>query len=250
MGFKDLTVFNLSMLGKQGWKLQTDNDSLVSRIFKARYFPHGTYLTASLGHNPSYVWRSILQARIIVRDGARWSIGIGASIPLLNEPWLSEGDCIEEDYDFQQLSAGPSVQSLINTATKTWNRDFVQQVFTPAHSLAILNTPLVDQVADDRLIWKVEKNGYYSVRSPYRLCVDVLINSTHLRWGGYWQGIWRLKVPPKIKNLVWRICRNVVPTRRRLQEKGVQCPLGCVICSDSEEDLDHICFNCPFSVQV
>jgi hypothetical protein len=53
MGFKDLTAFNLSMLGKQGWKLQTDNDSHVSRIFKARYFPHGTYLTASLGHNPT-----------------------------------------------------------------------------------------------------------------------------------------------------------------------------------------------------
>jgi ribonuclease HI len=250
MGFKDLTAFNLSMLGKQGWKLQTDNDSLVSRIFKARYFPHGTYLTASLGHNPSYVWRSILQARFIVRGGARWCIGTGASIPLLNEPWLSEGGCIEGDYDVQQLSAGPLVQSLINTATKTWNREVVQQVFTPVHSSAILNTPLIDQVAEDRLVWKVEKNGHYSVRSAYRLCVDVLIYSTHLRRDGYWQGIWRLKVPPKIKNLVWRICRNVVPTRRRLQDKGVQCPLDCVICGGPEEDLDHICFNCPFSVQV
>jgi hypothetical protein len=24
----------------------------------------------------------------------------------------------------------------------------------------------------------------------------------------------------------------------------------CVVCNDSEEDLDHICFNCPFDVQV
>jgi hypothetical protein len=60
MGFKDLTAFNLAMLGKQGWKFQTDTNSLVARIFKARYFPNGTYLTASLGHNPSYVWHSIL----------------------------------------------------------------------------------------------------------------------------------------------------------------------------------------------
>jgi hypothetical protein len=75
MGFKDLTTFNHSMLGKQGWKFQTDTESLVSRILKARYFPHGTYLTASLGHNPSYVWRNILQARFIVRGGARWCIG-------------------------------------------------------------------------------------------------------------------------------------------------------------------------------
>jgi len=27
MGFKDLSTFNLSMLGKQGWKLLTEPDS-------------------------------------------------------------------------------------------------------------------------------------------------------------------------------------------------------------------------------
>jgi hypothetical protein len=46
------------------------------------------------------------------------------------------------------------------------------------------------------------------------------------------------------------MCRIVIPTRRRLQDKGVQCPLTCVVCNGPEEDLDHICFNCPFSVHV
>jgi len=55
MGFKGLSVFNLAMLGKQGWKFITKPNSLVARIFKARYFPSGSYLTATLGHNPSYV---------------------------------------------------------------------------------------------------------------------------------------------------------------------------------------------------
>lgn len=55
MGFKDLSAFNLAMLGKQGWKFITEPDSLVSRIFKARYFPSGSYLTATVGHNPNYV---------------------------------------------------------------------------------------------------------------------------------------------------------------------------------------------------
>jgi hypothetical protein len=35
MGFKNLTAFNLAMLGKQGWKFQTDTNSFVERIFKA-----------------------------------------------------------------------------------------------------------------------------------------------------------------------------------------------------------------------
>jgi hypothetical protein len=126
MGFKDLTAFKLAMLGKQGWKFQTDTDSLVSCIFKARYFPHSTYLTASLRHNPSFVWRRILQARFIVRGGARWCVGTRAAIPILHESWLSDGSCIEGTYDFSQLMFGPSVQILLDTTTKTWNTVVIQ----------------------------------------------------------------------------------------------------------------------------
>jgi hypothetical protein len=59
MGFKDLLAFNHAMPGNQGWKFQTQPQSLVSRIFKASYLPSRSYLTTSLGHNLRYVWRSI-----------------------------------------------------------------------------------------------------------------------------------------------------------------------------------------------
>jgi hypothetical protein len=62
MGFKDLLAFNLAMLGKQAWKFLSEPQSLVSRIFKARYFPTRSFLNANIGHNPSYVWRSILRS--------------------------------------------------------------------------------------------------------------------------------------------------------------------------------------------
>ena len=55
MSFNDLSTFNLAMLGKQGWKFQTEPQYLVSHIFKAWYFPNHSYLMANLGHNASYV---------------------------------------------------------------------------------------------------------------------------------------------------------------------------------------------------
>jgi hypothetical protein len=64
-------------------------------IFKGQYFPNHSYLTANLGHNPSYVWRTILRARFIVRGGSRWCIGPSNSIPILDEPWLLNGECID-----------------------------------------------------------------------------------------------------------------------------------------------------------
>jgi len=55
MGFKDLTPFNVAMLGKQGWRFQTDYSSLVCRLFKAKYFPNSDFIASKIGHNPSYV---------------------------------------------------------------------------------------------------------------------------------------------------------------------------------------------------
>ena len=77
MGFKDLTSFNVAMLGKHGWRFQTDSSSLVCRLFKARYFSNFDFIGSKIGHNPSYVWRSIFSAKIVVKQSARWRIEIG-----------------------------------------------------------------------------------------------------------------------------------------------------------------------------
>ncbi|CAN1168391.1 hypothetical protein LINPERHAP2_LOCUS27794 [Linum perenne] len=47
------------MLGKQGWKFQTKPNALVTKNFKARYFPNGDFLLADLGVGPSCIWHSI-----------------------------------------------------------------------------------------------------------------------------------------------------------------------------------------------
>ena len=121
MGFKDLSAFNLAMLGKHGWKFITEPNSLVARIFKARYFPSSSYLTATVGHNPSYVWRIIMRARFIMREGARWSIGSGATISILNEPWLSNEEFISSDTLGAHFVHNFTINSLMNLHDKSWN---------------------------------------------------------------------------------------------------------------------------------
>lgn len=100
------------------------------------------------------------------------------------------------------------------------------------------------------MLWKEEKNGRYSMCSAYRLCVEELIDSSHLRRPGCQFGIWKLKVPTKVKNLVWRMCRVCLPTRVRLHDKGVQCPMQCVSCTSNHEDLAHLIFECSVTTQV
>jgi hypothetical protein len=129
MGFKDLTTFNVAMLGKQGWQLQTNSESLVSKIFKARYYPNSTYLDAKLGHNPSFVWRSILSAKVVVQQGAHWKIGNGFNIPIISEPWIRTGSSIPPVGDDMVALQPYSVGHLIAQEDKVWNEPLVRQLF-------------------------------------------------------------------------------------------------------------------------
>lgn len=65
-------------------------NSLVSKIYKAKYFPNGTFLDAQLGNNPSFIWRNIFEAKHVIAAGARWKIGTGNSINILGQPLLNE----------------------------------------------------------------------------------------------------------------------------------------------------------------
>jgi hypothetical protein len=100
------------------------------------------------------------------------------------------------------------------------------------------------------LVWRVEKNGHYSVRSAYRLCMESIADNSHLNRPGNWSSIWKLKVPTKIKNMIWRVCRGCLPTRARLLDEGVNCSSMCVMCEESYEDVSHVLFECPRARKV
>lgn len=70
MGFRGIQAFNITMLAKQAWILLHNTHSLFYQVYKSRYFPECSFVEAGLGNNPSYVWRSLLVARDIIKAGA------------------------------------------------------------------------------------------------------------------------------------------------------------------------------------
>jgi hypothetical protein len=61
--------------------------TLFYRIFKSKYFSTGTFLSAKLGSNPSFVWRSFLSARDLLLDGVCWKIGNGLLVDVWSDKW-------------------------------------------------------------------------------------------------------------------------------------------------------------------
>ncbi|KAE8675718.1 hypothetical protein F3Y22_tig00111648pilonHSYRG00320 [Hibiscus syriacus] len=59
LGFRDLYSFNLALLGKQFWCFIKEPDSLVASVFRAKYFPNGDILHATLKDMSSFAWKGL-----------------------------------------------------------------------------------------------------------------------------------------------------------------------------------------------
>jgi len=133
---------------------------------------------------------------------------------------------------------------------KQWDVPFLKAIFDQQTVTNIINTPLYPSLREDRLIWSKENIGDYSVRSAYRYCMQELLDTSVFKTPGNWDMIWKLKVPPKLKNFMWRLTRNVLPTRMRLWDKKVNCRGTCVLCNSAEEHNFHLFFGCPSSCNI
>ncbi|XP_030478020.1 uncharacterized mitochondrial protein AtMg00310-like [Cannabis sativa] len=129
LGFRSLHDFNLSLLGKQGWQLLTNESSLIGKVFKARYYPNRTFLDARLGNNPNFVWRSVHEAQSIVRAGARRMVGDGFTISILHDPWLP---CPVDPYVYSDHpgSQDKTVHSLFRLDDKVWDMEIINDLFS------------------------------------------------------------------------------------------------------------------------
>ncbi|XP_019166948.1 PREDICTED: uncharacterized protein LOC109162718 [Ipomoea nil] len=114
MGFRRLHEMNLALLGKQAWRLITNPTSLVTKVYKARYYPHTDFFEAKDGSNPSYICRDLLAGQSTMRDGCRRAIGNGYDTSIGNTPWLPDDDDPYIHTDVPGELANAPVSSLLN----------------------------------------------------------------------------------------------------------------------------------------
>ncbi|XP_024033517.1 uncharacterized protein LOC112095650 [Citrus clementina] len=243
IGFKRLHLFNVAMLGKQGWRLLTNPNTLVARRFKARYYPNTSFAEAQLGSNPSYVWRSILAAQPAIRQGSRIQIGGGQQTSIGSAPWLPDND---SDFTTSNLPASISsatVDSLMVPNQRRWDFDAVDDIFNTRDRDLIRRIPLSSRVDKDNWFWLPDSKGLYSVRSCYKM-LDTLHPPPS---SSAWRKLWLLPIPAKVKNFLWRALTNVLPTADNLLQRRVEVQASCPICHTSSETVFHVLVTYPFA---
>lgn len=173
MRFKQLKYFNLALLAKQGWRLQTCHNSLLYGVLKSKYFPNCDFLHVALGNNPSYTWRSILSTQSIVKQGVRWRVGNGTDILIWGDKWLPWVSSYEVISPRLFLNQDTRVSKLIHIERKCWKEEVICQIFLPVDVEAILGIPLSIRMPGDCLIWAKTNNGCFIVRNAYKVAMNL-----------------------------------------------------------------------------
>jgi len=88
MGYRDLHLFNLAMLARQGWRLIVEPDSLCAQVLRAKYYPNGDLLEVKEKPGISYSWRSLIRGLKALNNGLIWRVGDGTNINIWTDPWI------------------------------------------------------------------------------------------------------------------------------------------------------------------
>jgi len=256
MGFRDLTLFNKAMLGKQGWRLMTRPDSLCARVIKGKYYPNGEFLTATRKRKCSETWKAILFGREALKLGMIKRIGPGDTVNIWTDNWIVGLDSFKPTIRLESVSV-ERVQDLFRPGTREWDEQLVRSSFIYRDALEILKIKPGARMLEDVDAWAFERTGVYSVRSCYRAlkkeqettesyATGSAGSSDDARW---WKKLWGLKIPPKVRVFWWRAVHGYLPTKGELKRRHVANEDHCETCGEPGETLYHIALQCSYAVQ-
>ncbi|XP_043705445.1 uncharacterized protein LOC122655307 [Telopea speciosissima] len=198
LGFREPQLQNKALLGKLAWRLWSDPTSYWAEYLKQLYFPHTTFLDASLGSNPSWAWRGILEGHKVLTSSPQ--------------------------YRPQQRVF---VAELIDEENQTWRMDLLRELFHPEDVAAIIKIPLSLFLEADHQVWG----------EPV---MPISLRRFGSRYGN-------ARLPPKIRNLLWRACSSGIASRIALSQRNILVGTACPRCGHPEETVDHLLLDCAFA---
>lgn len=128
------------------------------------------------------------------------------------------------------------VSYLIDAEQKCWNLNLLNRFFLPFEAEEIASIPLSIRLPDDKQVWAATPNGLFSVRSAYKLALELekdevagsSSDGSHLR--RFWKRLWSCQIPHKIRHFAWTAARDILPTKANLVARKILVDGNCEEC--------------------
>ena len=146
--------------------------------------------------------------------------------------------------------------SQIDTEFTQWKAQVNDAFFLPHKAECIKSIPLSIQPLDDRIIWAKSANGLFTVRSAYKLAINL---SRPINYGSssddsqtkkFLKLIWMIQAPHKVRHFIWRACQDILPTKKNPVQRKVLHDDRCNECHEEAETSGHLFWSCPRAREV
>lgn len=256
LGLKDVADFNQALLAKQVWRLMTKPNLLLSRIMKAKYYPHSDVFQAKTKPRDSWMWQSWNEAKALIQFGSRWRVGNGHNIKIWEDNWFNEGQWGKPFSPKPENCTLQKVHELLNPSDGGWNQELLNQLFTAEEVIEILKIPVSTMGSTDRLIWMPAKNGQFNVTTGYKMAQkkkkqragdEEASNRSKEDEVKMWDKVWQLNIKMKLKHFLWKACHDRLPVGSNLKKRGLLEDDMCRHCGEGIETIEHVFFHCAYA---
>lgn len=225
-------------------------------VLRGIYFPNTTFLQAARGSHASAVWISLLHGSILLVKGIRKQVQDGVNTNFREDPWIPS-------LPHFKIGSTKPANCMIECVADVilprgvWDKQKISSVVTKEELEAITSISLPLGRRNDIMIWHFTQNGAYTVKSGYQLAYEAYLRqqtdkpeSSFKPKEGFWKSVWKLKVPNKIRNFWWRVCKNAVATKENLFRRRCAKSSSCPLCDEKVESIEHLLFACPWTRAV
>ncbi|KAK3228272.1 hypothetical protein Dsin_008134 [Dipteronia sinensis] len=223
----------------------------MTKVLKAKYFKECDFLKAPAKSSCSHIWRSLVWGRELLSKGLRWTVGDGESISVFNDQWIPRPST------FKPITCDPCpdvrVAALIDRPMRGWRLDKLTQLLIPVDMAVIPGIPVSWRGGQDSLRWHYDKKGEYTVKSWYMLGLSEKHSnsasnpSSMHRW---WNSLWKLCLPPKVRVFVWRACLDVLFSVENLWKRKIVDLPRCPRCKAKSESSTRALFDCKAARKI
>lgn len=247
LGFREIEQFNDALLAKITWRILSNPESLLAQTLLGKYCLHDLLMMVNASSSCSHGWRGVLVGREVLRKGMSWIVGIGSSINVWTDPWLSLDRPLSPNGPPTSANIALLVADLIHPVTGEWNLAAIRS-HLPHYEDLIKKIVLSSCGMSDSLVWLPEKSGTYSTKTGYAL-TKLNVDAGMLDDFDWKKCVWQVKTSPKIQHFLWKTKNRTLPVGSVLQERGMGVDPNCKRCGALETPL-HVLLMCPYATSV
>ncbi|KAL8525193.1 hypothetical protein ACS0TY_014713 [Phlomoides rotata] len=243
---KDLTCFNLTLLGKWVWRFLREGDSLWARVVRPRWGKlWGSFERRGMrgrGIKLGGWWGEILKA---IGEHNGWFcgglervVGSGEDTGFWDDVWIEGGDPVS--------SFGRWGENGWSWEWR-WRRGlFDRELPMLDELLSVVNRYTPNQGVKDTWKWNRAPNGVYSTKTAYEWIMRSKEGEAQQELEEF-KLIWNSFSPSKVRMHAWRILWDRIPTTTKLIRRNAISPntsTTCTFCKQETETVHHLFFEC------